>query len=89
MPVELLVSFKDGHQERYYMPLRIMRGEKEFTDTIKTKQLSDWPWTNPTYTLTLNASLVNISRIELDPDKGMVDIDYSNNTWTNQVSTNE
>jgi hypothetical protein len=89
MPVEVLVSFKDGHKERYYIPLRIMRGNKTFTDEIKTTQLADWPWTNSNYTIILNDSLNELSKVELDPDKGMVDIDYSNNTWTNQIPNNE
>ena len=89
MPVELLVTYNDGHQERYYMPLRMMRGNKVFTDVIKTAQLADWPWTNPSYTVTIDANLSEISKIELDPDMGTADIDYSNNVWTGQNSSNE
>jgi len=89
MPVELLVTFKDGHQERYYMPLRMMRGSKVFTDDIKTTQLPDWPWTHPTKTITLNTSLAEISKIELDPEMGTADIDHSNNTWPEQTVNND
>ncbi len=89
MPVELLVTYKNGNKERYYMPLRMMRGNKVFNDKIKTTQLADWPWTNPMYIITINSSLEKISKIELDPDHGMVDIDYANNTWINLTSTNE
>jgi peptidase M1-like protein len=84
MPVELLITYKNGKQERYYMPLRMMRADKVFNDDIKTTQLADWPWINPTRTVTIDARLADISKIELDANKGMVDIDYSNNTWTNQ-----
>jgi hypothetical protein len=83
MPAEVLVTYKDGSKERFYIPLRIMRGSKKFTDKTKTTKLEDWPWTHPTYTFTINRSKAEIERLELDPDKGMVDIDYSNNTWTN------
>jgi len=89
MPVELLVTFNDGHQERYYMPLRMMRGNKIFNDSIKTTQLADWPWTNPSYSITLDNSLSEISKIELDPDKGTADVDYSNNLWISQKTNNE
>ena len=89
MPVELLVTFKDGRQERYYMPLRMMRGSKVFTDDIKTTQLPDWPWTHPTNTITLNTSLAEISKIELDPEMGTADIDHSNNTWPEQTVNND
>jgi Peptidase family M1 domain len=89
MPVELLITYKSGKQERYYMPLRMMRGEKQFSDDIKTTQLADWPWINPTNTVSITASLDDIIKIELDPNKGMVDINYTNNTWTNQEVSNE
>jgi hypothetical protein len=89
MPVELLVTYKNGTQERYYMPLRMMRGSKEFTDNIKTTQLADWPWTHPTNRISINAKLSDISKIELDPDQGMVDIDYSNNIWPKENVENE
>ncbi len=89
MPVELMITFNDGRQERFYIPLRMMRGSKTFDDSINTTELANWPWTNPTYTLSLPADLAEISKIELDPNKGMVDIDYSNNTWVSQNSTNE
>ena len=84
MPVELLVTYKNGDRERFYVPLRIMRGSKTFTDKIKTTQLADWPWTHPQYTVLINAKLSDISKIELDPDRGTVDINYANNTWINE-----
>jgi hypothetical protein len=89
MPVELLVTFNDGHQERYYMPLIMMRGNKVFNDGIKTTQLPDWPWTNPSYSVTLDKNLSEISKIELDPNRGTADVDYSNNTWSRQNTNNE
>ena len=89
MPVELLITYKNGSQERYYMPLRMMRGSKVFTDKIKTTQLADWPWTHPTNKISINAELSDISKIELDPDQGMVDIDYTNNVWPKENVENE
>jgi len=89
MPVEVVVTYKNGDSERYYIPLRIMRGDKVFTDEVVTTQLQDWPWTNPTYSIELKAKLSEIEKIELDPDRGMVDIDYSNNLWSSSNSSNE
>ncbi|MEN8250397.1 MAG: M1 family aminopeptidase, partial [Bacteroidota bacterium] len=83
MPVEVMVTYKDGTKERFYMPLRIMRGAKKFTDGIKTTQLSNWPWTHPINSFIIDTIPSNISKIEIDPDQGMVDIDYSNNSWVN------
>ncbi len=89
MPAELMVTYKDGQQERFYIPLRMMRGAKQFTDSIKTTQLPDWPWTHPDYTVLIKAKLSDISKIELDPDQGTVDIDYANNSWVNRGTKNE
>lgn len=83
MPVEVLVTYSDGSKERFYMPLRLMRGAKSFSDDIKTTQLADWPWTHPTRSITIDKPISNISSIEIDPDKGTADIDYSNNSWEN------
>lgn len=83
MPSEVLVTYKDGSTERFYMPLRLMRNSKSFDDDIKTTELEAWPWTHPEYTINLDKPSAEIEKVELDPDKGMVDIDYSNNTWTN------
>ena len=82
MPAEVLVTYKDGSRERFNIPLRIMRGSKTFTDKIKTTTLAAWPWTNPEYRITLDRSISEIESVDLDPEMGMVDIDYSNNYWT-------
>ncbi len=89
MPVEVLVTYKNGDLERYYIPLRLMRGDKIFTDGVKTVQLEDWPWTNPTYSFEIKAKISDVEKIEIDPDRGMVDIDYSNNIWSSTSSSNE
>jgi aminopeptidase N len=83
MPTELLVTYKDGSKERFYIPLRLMRGSKAFQDQVKTTELAAWPWTHPTYSFTLERAINEIESVDLDPDMGMVDIDYSNNYWTN------
>jgi aminopeptidase N len=89
MPVELLVTYKNGDQKRYYSALRMMRGEKVFTDKIETIILADWPWTNPSYTINVPGSIEDIIKIELDPNHGTVDLYYTNNTWINGNLSNE
>lgn len=89
MPVEVMVTYTNGNKERFYMPLRMMRGSKKFNDDILTTQLPDWPWTNPLNTISLNHKLSDISKIELDPDHRTMDIDYSNNVWINPRTAHE
>ena len=50
MPIDVLVEYTDGSSEIFYIPLRIMRGEKPAENDLKRTILEDWPWTNPSYT---------------------------------------
>ena len=62
-------------------PLGIMRGAKQ-AEGGKTYQVApDWPWTNPTYELTLDTAIKRISSIEIDSSRRMLDTDRSNNSW--------
>lgn len=81
MPVELVVSYTDGSTELYYIPLDLMRGEKQHTDKMKRMVMSDWPWVNPSYTLTIQKPLAQIQKIEIDPSHAMADINKENNVF--------
>lgn len=89
MPLEVLVTYKDGSKERHYIPLRIMRGEKTFAESTEEKviQHADWPWTYPTYSLTINRPLSAISQVEIDPSQRMADIERGNNVFPNTTGT--
>ena len=79
MPIEVVATFTDGTKEKYYMPLRIMRGEKSENGTISRKVLEDWPWTHPHYTFEIDRPSTDIVSIEIDPSLRLADIDQSNN----------
>jgi hypothetical protein len=74
MPIDLTVTYTDGSEEKFYIPLRMMRGEKPTTATV----LKDWTWANPTYTFSVNKS---IQKIQIDPSGLMADVDKSNNVY--------
>lgn len=80
MPIDLLITYKDGHKEMQYIPMYMMFGQKpdEHPD-VKRKIYPAWPWTNPTYTLKLPVDKSRIKRIEIDPTQRMADVDRSNN----------
>ena len=80
MPVDLVVTYKDGSAELIYLPLVIMRGEKvlETTQPLRT-MTSDWPWTNLTKTIKLNQPMENIKSVEIDPSMRMADLERKNN----------
>jgi hypothetical protein len=84
MPIDLVITKNDGSQVMYYIPLGIMRGEKPNESGMERTLMQDWYWTHPTYDVTIDLPLSNISKIEIDPSQRMADIDRENNTWTNE-----
>ncbi|MCE7040703.1 M1 family metallopeptidase [Dyadobacter sp. CY312] len=81
MPLDVVVSYKDGSQENFYIPLEIMRGEKSESLYSKTTLLADWGWTYPEYTFTIDKNLADIERIVIDPSQRMADINPDDNVY--------
>lgn len=80
MPVDLVVTYKDGSKELYYVSMNEMLGNKPVEDkTMQRYDLPAWPWVNPTYTLEVKRDVNEISSLEIDPSKRMADIDRDNN----------
>ncbi len=82
MPIDVLVTYKDGSKEWHYVPSGLMFGNKPSEDEIKRYVHEEWPWTNPQYFLTLTKPVSQIREIEIDPSKRMADVDQSNNKLT-------
>ena len=85
MPLDVVVTLKDGSKSYFNIALRMMRGNKpqELSETSYTVA-EDWPWTHPSYFLNLPFAKDEISKIEIDPSGRLADIDPSNNKWQNQ-----
>ena len=81
MPQEVLIQFKDGSMALHYIPISLMRGEKENTYDLPWTQEKDWTWANPKYSFTIDQPKKNIEAIVLDPSNLMADIDKSNNYY--------
>ena len=81
MPQEVLIQFKDGSMALHYIPISLMRGEKENTYDLPWTQEKDWTWANPKYYFTIDQPKENIEAIVLDPSNLMADIDKSNNYY--------
>jgi aminopeptidase N len=80
MPVDLVVTYKDGSKEMFYIPLSETLGNKQVDDkTIQRNDLQAWPWVNPTYTLKIGRKAEEIATLEIDPTQRMADIDRKNN----------
>lgn len=81
MPVDLLVTFSDGSQKLFYIPLGMMRGEKANDTSFDRTVLPDWAWTNIDYQFEVDTKSVSIQSITIDPEGYLADIDSENNTW--------
>lgn len=80
MPVDVLVTLKDGSKELYYIPLNETLGRKPVEDqTMRRFDLEAWPWVNPTYMLKINHKAADIASVEIDPSQRMADINRTNN----------
>jgi len=73
MPIDLKVTYSDGDTENFYIPLRMMLGQKPTSATVS----KDWPWVQPTYSLT---TYKNVKSVEIDPSQRMADVDRTNNS---------
>ena len=82
MPLDILVVDATGNQETYYVPLRMMRGEKENPyPSLKRTVAKDWAWASNTYELVIDKPLENLAGIVVDPSKLMADVNQENNVY--------
>jgi hypothetical protein len=80
MPVDLVITYKDGSKELVYLPLEMMRGDKKVESNVPALILSqDWAWTHPTKTIHIKKALDAIKSVEIDPSKRMADVQAENN----------
>lgn len=80
MPIDLEVELTDGSIHHYYIPMRIMWGQKENENPdIERTVLPDWPWVFPGYSFVVDIPQGDIARIEIDPTRRMADVDRDNN----------
>ncbi len=81
MPIDLYVTYEDGTQELFYIPLRMMWGEKPnpFTD-LKRTVLTDWAWAYPTYSFEIKNEK-KVKNMMIDATRRMADINPENNIW--------
>ena len=79
MPIEVLVTYKDGTSELHYIPLDLMLGAKPAEGTAKRIVHTEWQWVAPSYTFETSKPLSALKSIEIDPSQRMPDINRSNN----------
>ncbi|HYG20987.1 MAG TPA: M1 family metallopeptidase [Ohtaekwangia sp.] len=81
MPIDLVVTYKDGSRELHYIPLNETLGIKPVEDKSITRiDLEAWPWVNPTYTLRIGRPASEISTVQIDPSLRMADVNQKDNS---------
>ena len=76
MPLEVLVSFKDGSTAMYYIPIDLMQGNKTFDNDIII--LEPWSWVNTDYIFKIQGNK-KVLKIEIDPSKRLADVNQLKN----------
>lgn len=80
MPVDVLLSFKDGSKELHYVPMNLMFGGKPAEDSsLPRKVYDEWNWTNPVYIIETNRKLSDMVVAEIDASHRMTDINRKDN----------
>lgn len=86
MPLDIRITLVDGTKYNYNIPLVSMYGHKTDPDMLN---LPAWGWTNPEYWLHIPARYETIDKIEIDPEKDLLDLRRENNsvqlTGTNKL----
>ncbi|GAO41282.1 M1 family metallopeptidase [Flavihumibacter petaseus] len=86
MPVDVVITFKDGSKELHYVPLDLMFGGKpEETPKMNRTVYQPWKWTQPQYEIQTKKPLQEIVKVEIDPSQRMADVNRKDNllelTW--------
>ncbi|HEX7756183.1 MAG TPA: M1 family aminopeptidase [Niabella sp.] len=81
MPVDFVLTFKDGSSEMHTIPLDLMYNAKPRENTSYSKWITckPWPWTNKYYTISTDRRLADIQVGEIDPSQRMADVNRANN----------
>ncbi len=80
MPIDVLLTFKDGTKEMHYIPMNLMYGAKPVEDpSVPRKDYEPWKWTSPYYTIQSDKKFADIAIVEIDPSQRMADVEKKNN----------
>ena len=60
IPIDIEITYYDNSKKLIYIPLSIMRGEKNFENYNLVDILPDWEWVNESYRLDIDITNKNI-----------------------------
>jgi hypothetical protein len=80
MPIDCMLTFRDGTSEMHYIPMYLMFGQKKNENKEVPFIVYDaWKWTHETYIIETKKSLAELAFAEIDPSLRMADADRKNN----------
>lgn len=80
MPVDFVITTKNGDKELHYIPLGLMFNEKPVEDpAMKRMVYKPWAWTSKKYVIQTDIKIIDIKEAEIDPSQRMADINRRNN----------
>ncbi|MEO7308997.1 MAG: M1 family metallopeptidase [Chitinophagaceae bacterium] len=79
MPIDVLLTFKDGSKELHYISLDMMFGAKPPENNFPRKVYAPWPFINETYTINTSQKISDIVNVEIDPSQRLADVDKLKN----------
>lgn len=82
MPIDVLITYKDGSKELHYIPMNLMYGTKKAEDETPVIIHDEWKWTQPEYMFTISKAVSEIKEVEIDPSQRLADINRVNNKIT-------
>ena len=81
MPLDVVIILKDGTEQKYNIPLGMMRGNRVLSDNETL--MTPWKWVNPFYSFVVDLEIDQIESVEIDPTQRMIDLNYDNNKYPN------
>lgn len=82
MPIDLVVSLKNGTQVMFQIPLDLQRGTKpnegHYRQVVNEEA---WPWAYPLYALDLPYPMDAVASVAIDPSGRLADVNPDDNTY--------
>jgi Peptidase family M1 domain len=80
MPVDVLLTLKNGNRQMHYIPAYLMFGNKQPDDNnSKWFIYEPWKWTHETYVIKTDTKMNDIAFVEIDATKRMADVNPKDN----------
>ena len=89
MPLDVLINYSDGSYEVQYIPISLMRGEKNNPHNFSWVVYNDWAWSMPEYLLVVDKPKGDVVSIIIDPTGYMADVNRKNNEFFKKLIDKE